>query len=195
MVMGIDDNLLNKRSSDVPSDKKSEENEAALGASDSSIDANVDDRTAEFIQNQVEARQKKAAEAAETANAQKKAETAKPNPVNSCSGSCLKKAWLNLIPSWGLTLIWINIHAFLSTVLGEKMFCKLGMEWVPEQLKKAQFEEAKKLGKVAGTFEGGGLACLDLGCLLIIIGVAAIVYTLFDNIFVKFFAWVIDLLD
>ena len=192
--MGIDDNLLNKRSSDTPSDGKSEENEAASRVSSSSNDSSADDKAAEFAQNQVEARQQKAAADNQVQKQeQKKATDAKPNPVNSCSGSCLKKAWLNLIPSWGLTLIWINIHVFLQTVLGEKMFCKLGMEWVPEELKKAQFEEAKKMGKVAGTFEGAGLACLDLGCLLIIIGVAALIYTLVDNLFVNFFLWVVNL--
>lgn len=191
--MGIDDNLLNKRSSDTPSDNKSEENEATPGAPNSRSGSSVDDRTAEFVQNQVEARQQKTAEADEVAKTQKKDEIAKPNPVNSCSGSCLKKAWLNLIPSWGLTLIWINIHAFLSTVVGEKMFCKLGMEWVPEELKKSQSGEAQKIGKMAGIFENGGLACLNLGCLLVVIGVAALVYTLLDNLFVKFFSWLITI--
>lgn len=190
MAMGIDDNLLNQRSLDTPSSNKSEENEATSGAPDYSINSDVDGRAAEFAQSQFEARQQRAAIEAQEL---KKKEDAKPNQINTASGSCLKKAWLNLIPSWGLTLIWINIHVFLNKVVGEKLFCKLGMEWVPSQMQKTAPEEAKKIGGLAAVPECAGLACLDLGCLFIIIGVLAIVYTLVDNLFVKFFSWLIDL--
>lgn len=190
MVMGIDDNLLNKRSSDTSSDNKKEENKTAPEAADSINSLSVDDRAAGFIQNQVEARQQKAAAKAQDL---KKNEAAKSNKINAASGSCLQKAWLNLIPSWGLTLIWINIHVFLNKVVGEKVFCKLGMEWVPSQIQKSAPEEAKKIGGMAAIPECAGLACLDLGCLLIIIAVSALLYTLFDNVFVKFFSWLVNL--
>ena len=189
MAMGIDDRLLNTRSQETSPSDETEENQAASEASDSS----VDDRTAAFNQNQAEARQEQAASQAQTQKQeQKKLADVKPNQVNSASCSCLKQAWLNLIPSWGLTLIWINIHVFLGTVFSDKVFCKLGMEWVPDQIKKAQFEEAKKLGKVAGVFEGGGLACLDLSCLVILLSIITVIYILVDNIFVRFVYFVYD---
>jgi len=122
----------------------------------------------------------------------------KPNAVNSATSRLLKSAWTNLVPSWGLTLIWINIHVFLSTVFGEKFFCKLGMEWVDDNIKRANSEQAKKLGNTASTFEGAGLACLDLGCLLIIIAVLMIVGALLQVVDLPFeflskaFGWVWD---
>lgn len=41
----------------------------------------------------------------------------------------LREFWFLLIPSWGLTLIWINIHVFLSFVVGDNYFSRLGHEW------------------------------------------------------------------
>lgn len=43
----------------------------------------------------------------------------------------LKQAWLNLIPSWGLTLIYINIHVLAAEILRSKYFSKPGEEWMP----------------------------------------------------------------
>jgi len=91
------------------------------------------------------------------------------NSLGLATSRLLRGAWVNLVSSFGLTLIWINIHVFLSTVFGEKFFCKLGMEWINDSAKRANFEQAKKLGRTVGTFEGPGLACLDLGCLLLVI--------------------------
>jgi len=51
-------------------------------------------------------------------------------PVRKVTSSLLRSAWINLIPSWGLTLIWIDIHVFLGMVIGNKFFCKLGEEWL-----------------------------------------------------------------
>ena len=99
----------------------------------------------------------------------KEKKDAEPNAVNKTTSGLLKSAWENLVTSWGLTLIWIDIHVFLGMVFGNKLFCKLGMEWVPDEIKRAQFKEAEKVGKVAGTFEGTGVACMNLGCLLFII--------------------------
>jgi hypothetical protein len=53
------------------------------------------------------------------------------SPAKQAISELLKSAWENLIPSWGLTLIWIDIHVFFNIVLGEKLFCNLGEEWLP----------------------------------------------------------------
>lgn len=48
------------------------------------------------------------------------------------TGQILKLAWLNLIPSFGLTLIYINFH-FIMAYLGgpfAEYFCKFGEEWL-----------------------------------------------------------------
>ena len=43
----------------------------------------------------------------------------------------LKSAWINLLDTFGLTLIYINIHVLARKILGGKIFCALGEEWVP----------------------------------------------------------------
>lgn len=59
-----------------------------------------------------------------------KAMTAVTAPVRMGTSRALQWAWGVLIPSWGLSLIYINMHVFLRYVLGEKLFCKLGEEWM-----------------------------------------------------------------
>lgn len=65
-------------------------------------------------------------------------------PIQQATSKMLQQAWLNLIDSWGATLVWINVHWFLNMVMGDKFFCDLGKEWLP------------KVGK--GGNEGGGPA-------------------------------------
>lgn len=97
--------------------------------------------------------------------------------VRSGSSSLLRAAWLNLIPSWGLTLFWINTHVFLGNVLGEKFFCKLGDEWTDKLGATAPVAEGdlgKKVTKSIGLVEKIGLFILDMGCLLIVIAIFAL---------------------
>lgn len=131
-----------------------------------------------------------AADEAEKKKKEKEESDAQPNPINKGTSSLLKAAWENLVTSWGLTLIWIDIHIFLGMVLGNKMFCKLGMEWAPAALKQAQFKKAEMLGKTAGAIEGTGVACLNLGCLFIVIAALMIVAMMLDVMEnpIKFFA-------
>jgi hypothetical protein len=123
-----------------------------------------------------------AADEAEKKKKEKEESDAQPNPINKGTSRLLKAAWENLPDSFGLTLIWIDIHIFLGMVLGNKMFCKLGMEWVPDSLKQAQFKKAEMLGKTAGTIEGTGVACLNLGCLFIVIANLMIIAMMLDVI-------------
>ncbi|MFA5024543.1 MAG: hypothetical protein WC523_06350 [Patescibacteria group bacterium] len=191
----VDEQLLNRRSEKSSAEKAGDLKEAQRSDSDSANqNPGFSEETTDIRAQQV-AEKRRAAQMAE--DKEKKKETdSKPNPVNTATNNLLKKAWLNLIPSWGLTLLWINIHVFLGTVFGEKFFSKLGMEWVDNNIKQAQFDEAKKVGKVAGTFEGAGLACLDLGCLLLIIAVMMVI-SLILNVFSldglsKILGWIWD---
>jgi hypothetical protein len=54
-------------------------------------------------------------------------------PMRKGLNNLLKSAWENLIESFGLTLLWIDIHVFLNMVLGDKLFCNLGEEWIPDK--------------------------------------------------------------
>lgn len=44
------------------------------------------------------------------------------------SSLLLRLAWYSLIPTWGLSIIYIDIHLLLRSFLGDK-FCRLGDEW------------------------------------------------------------------
>lgn len=100
----------------------------------------------------------------------------------------LRQSWLHLIDSWGLTLIWINIHVFLRQILGEKLFCDLGEEWkdmipaagAPEVkgVKDAGGDQSgvvEEATKATGLIEKMGCGCLDLGCLFTFLAIACLI--------------------
>ena len=99
------------------------------------------------------------------------------SPAKKGISSLLKSAWLNLIDSWGLTLIWIDIHVFGNQVLGNKLFCDLGEEWIPDVHIGAD-ETAGKIEapkKAIGLIESMGCCCLNLGCLLLVLASLSLV--------------------
>lgn len=53
-------------------------------------------------------------------------------PIQQATSKMLQQSWLNLIDSWGATLIWINVHWFMNITMGDKFFCDLGKEWLPK---------------------------------------------------------------
>jgi hypothetical protein len=91
------------------------------------------------------------------------------------TGTLLKWAWLNLIPTWGLSLIYINTHVFLKQILGEKFFCKLGEEWMPKQISEVAGEGGKIAGKTAGIAEIMVLIILDIIAGAVIIGILSLI--------------------
>ena len=56
------------------------------------------------------------------------------SPAKQGLSQLLKSSWLNLIPSFGLTLFWIDIHYLASYVFGKNLFCDLGEEWIPAKI-------------------------------------------------------------
>jgi len=90
-------------------------------------------------------------------------------PARAGTSRALQWAWKALIPSWGLSSIWLNIHVFLRMVFGEKLFCKLGEEWIPKPLAGAGGEAGKGLSKSIGIIEVMGLLFLDLVAFIIIL--------------------------
>ncbi len=50
------------------------------------------------------------------------------SPAKKATGRALRWSWLSFLPSWGLTLIYIDIHVFMHFVLSD-VFCGLGEEW------------------------------------------------------------------
>lgn len=86
----------------------------------------------------------------------------------------LKFAWENLIDSFGLTLIWIDIHVFLNKVFGPKVFRDVGEEWLPDSVKKIAGSNKSAAGLLK-IVEGSGIGCLNLGCLFLIIFIATLI--------------------
>jgi hypothetical protein len=82
----------------------------------------------------------------------------------------LKNAWLNIIDSFGLSLIYINLHVFGHSVFGEKLFCELGEEWIPSNMRSSLGSEAvKNKIKAFGLLEKAVLILADLIVLIILL--------------------------
>lgn len=101
-------------------------------------------------------------------------------PAKQGTSKLLQQAWLNLIDSFGLTLIWINIHVFLRWVLGDKLFCKLGEEWLPKQVTAVGGGAAESGGKMIGIVEVMALLILDLIVLMVILAILGIIVMIVD---------------
>ena len=107
-------------------------------------------------------------------------------PMRKGTSAMLRQAWMSLagIVSFPLALIWINIHAFLRMVVGEKFFCKLGDEWTDAIPAAAKHNPAAQKGmKTANTVEKMGLGCFDGACCLLVIialGMVALILLVFD---------------
>ena len=102
-------------------------------------------------------------------------------PAKQGTGWLLKMSWLNLIDSFGLSLIYINIHVFLRWVLGETLFCKLGEEWLPKKISQAGGDVAETAGRGIGIAEAAFLLLIDLAALLIVLALLGI-FLLVGNI-------------
>lgn len=112
--------------------------------------------------------------------AKRKLEATVTAPAKQGLNQLLKQAWLNLIDSFGLTLIWINLHVFLKWVLGEKLFCKLGEEWLPKQITEAGGGAAETAGRGIGLIEVMVLLILDLIVLFVILLILALIVMIVD---------------
>ena len=105
--------------------------------------------------------------------AQEKPATIKPSisPLRAATDKMLMFAWESLIPSFGLTLIWIDIHVFLNKALGPSAFCELGEEWIPPSMrqKMAASKDVQESMALVKKTEEIGCGCLNLGCLFTIL--------------------------
>jgi len=105
-------------------------------------------------------------------------------PVSMGSRRALQWAWTSLIPSFGLSLIWINIHVFLRTVF-PNIFCKLGEEWLPKEVLEKTGTTGKAVSGSAFIIEAMALAALNFIAFFIIIAILAIIVWLADSIVFK----------
>jgi hypothetical protein len=68
-------------------------------------------------------------------------------PARMYTNSLLRWSWIVLIPSWGLSLIYINIHAFMRLIM-PSLFCSLGDEWVPVPIKAASGYRGSRIVRI-----------------------------------------------
>ena len=96
------------------------------------------------------------------------------NPILKGTDEALKFAWENLITSFGLTLIWIDIHVFLNKVFGPTVFRTPGEEWIPDEVKKIT-DKSKSASSLLRIVEGSGIGCLNLGCFFVVIFILTLI--------------------
>ncbi|HLC89697.1 MAG TPA: flagellar export protein FliJ [Patescibacteria group bacterium] len=96
--------------------------------------------------------------------------------VQQGTGHLLKLSWLNLLPSFGITYLYIAFHfmmAYFTPLAG--LFVKFGEEWIPKQAKAAGGQATKKATKGLELVEIGGCVLIGLLLLFIILGVFLII--------------------
>lgn len=164
--MGIDEQLISKNTRDSEAEKAGEFREATRGSIPGSVGQEANDVRAVK-------KQKKDKERIEKRRFQSRA--TKDTPFRRMTDGWLKSAWTNLIPSWGLTLFYIDIHYFLNKVFGPSAFRELGEEWIPSGLDKVSREKSKSAASLLRIVEGSGCGCMNLGCLFLIIGFLSVV--------------------
>jgi len=86
-------------------------------------------------------------------------------------------------------LIYINIHVFLRFVLGEKLFCKLGQEWAPKQLKAVIGEAGEMGGKAIGMGEVILLIFLDILVFILILAIFGALAVLYRFLYDTWLGW------
>lgn len=172
-MSNIDEQLMNKNRGEEASGRAGKLLEAKRGnASDTpgadNPSAGMSLRERFFKKKKEEAGSKKDGEESKLAEAA----TA---PIRKGISNLLQQAWLNLADSFGLTLLWIDIHVWLGSIVGHKFFCKLGQEWLDNNIVSAENEYAKSQGKTLGTVEPMVLVGCNVGCFVILLSIVMIV--------------------
>ncbi|MCU0679657.1 MAG: hypothetical protein MUC28_04410 [Planctomycetes bacterium] len=81
-------------------------------------------------------RQAAKAEKEQEKGKEKTEQAGQPLMAQAGTNRALRWAWGSLLMTWGVSLLYIDIHAFLHLVLGKRFFCQLGHEWLPKQMAK-----------------------------------------------------------
>ncbi len=122
--------------------------------------------------------QKQKAKAKETSQSMKaKTGKASGTPLKEGTKWLLRGAWLNIITSFGLTIIWIDLHVFLRFVVGKRFFCGLGEEWLPNLAVMSQITQTSSSRmkiKMIGFLEALLLLFLNLMYLFILFSIVTL---------------------
>lgn len=171
-MSGIDEQLISRSTVSLEAEKAGQFRAAIRGESSN----NPDDKSS--FREQVQAVRK----IKDIAKEKKDQLLSSPNPVNSATDAALKFAWENLLTSWGLTLLYIDAHAFLNKVFGPLVFRDLGQEWVPAGIRKVGDQKSKQVSGMLSIAEKAGCGCLNLGCLIIVISIFSLIAMIVSGI-------------
>jgi hypothetical protein len=99
----------------------------------------------------------------------------------------LKKAYELIPETFGISILYIYLHAFLNMIFPfNKFFCKLGHEWAPDNLKIRHPKKAEEIGDKRHIPEKA--ACFA-SCAILIYAVIMSLVILYITIFPHKFAW------
>lgn len=96
-------------------------------------------------------------------------------PARVATNRALCWAWGALIPSFGLSLFYINAHVGLRMVFGEKLFCKLGEEWIPKEIASFGGKAGKTVNYGFCLAEKGAVMLLDAILLIVIVALVSLI--------------------
>src|SRR5512136_911092 len=137
--MGIDDRLLNSADDrgaaargqgaggtgdlagggDTSADRSAALNQARRGNQEPEREGGGESDRPTSLREAVQERKRQQAAAAKAAEA---AGGEAATPMSRGTGKLLQQAWMHLPDSFGLSLIWIDIHVFLGAIFGNKFF-------------------------------------------------------------------------
>jgi hypothetical protein len=149
----------------------------------------ADDKVATFNETTSQARIKKKEEEIKKKKKKEKSQALKKiNPIALSTAKWFRISVLNMLAWFFLPVIYLDIH-FLGNYLGsKKMFLSVGEVWFArpgKTIKKVEIE-----GKKAQLPTELGCACINIGCLLLLIAALALMAFLFCAAFPTACVWV-----
>ena len=91
-----------------------------------------------------------------------------PESASKLTAVALRSAWQYLIPSWGITILYLNFHFLARYFAGSTKFSEFGAEWNPRRALTGRPSIALKYAEMIA------LVFLDALVLLILLGIATL---------------------
>ena len=89
------------------------------------------------------------------------------------SAKILQDSWMSLITSFGTSIIPLDMMLFAGKI--DDKICKIGHEWIPDEIYRKDPVGSFKKGERIAILEKGGLCCINGCCAIIVLGMAAVV--------------------
>mgnify|MGYP007082099174 CR=1 FL=1 len=122
--------------------------------------------------------------------AKEKLKTAVATPVKLATSRALQWAWGVAIPSWGLSMLYVNAHVFLHWVFPD-LFCKLGAEWQPKIVGEGKHSASSVAGTGFGIAEIIALTVFDVVAIFVVFVMLSSIYYVLDSTMGRIWLWLI----